>query len=294
MGDTRSHHDTSKPKLLYHREIILYINLPAHFRRLGLLSEQELLQGIPEAFEDSWYPGRDQKKEVSYTPSFTGASTEKPGKLRVKVSTKSIKHLKLLEEYLGWARTFCCPLEGTKSYRIEMDGMLDVVNFPPSRHAKQSMTETLVEANDWVQEILSVLWRKRPPKKTDGKPYFRVNVASRRSANKILEKGLRFNGKRYRCTLVDDPCFDVGANCARIGHKAEDCGGPHACLNCGEDHEEFYGVKKARCMNCGGGHRADSEDCHLRRMLRELERLPTAEKMLRLVKDVLPSILAKH
>ena len=114
---------------MHHGEIILFVTPPAHFRRLELLPEQELLQDIVEAFEDSWHKVMGKEGDIQYTPIFTHALTEEPGRLRIKSSTETVEDLKLLEEYSLWAREICCPLESTKGYQMEANVMLDAVKF---------------------------------------------------------------------------------------------------------------------------------------------------------------------
>lgn len=49
--------------------------------------------------------------------------------------------------------------------------------------------------------------------------------------------------------------------CGRFGHVVESCKWPSGCIRCGRTHKEGAGCTRVRCVNCGGGHPADTPAC---------------------------------
>ncbi|KAH7976306.1 hypothetical protein HPB52_011425 [Rhipicephalus sanguineus] len=46
--------------------------------------------------------------------------------------------------------------------------------------------------------------------------------------------------------------------CGRFGHVVEPCKWPSGCIRCGRTHKEGAECTRVRCVNCGGGHPADT------------------------------------
>ena len=65
-------------------------------------------------------------------------------------------------------------------------------------------------------------------------------------------------------------------NCQKYGHHESKCLKPTVCKKCGEsglDHIELSCSNPIKCPNCQGNHSADSKDCNIWKLEKEINRL---------------------
>ena len=280
--------DSDGPGLLFHGTIILHVRPAKYAQRLCAMSEEQLVEGLYKALATSRKGSR-----LGYEPSFSHAHM-KSNQLRLELSTASREDFEKLQMKPNWANDFCLSLgpPPVPSYIVGSIGLLPT-SLPAPRWA---LTDALLKSDDGLHDLANASRKKRILPSGE-ETFFQLRFVTRENANEVLSNGVKWDGTRYTCRILNAPCFKPCSNCGRLGHTSASCIYDKACLTCGGNHGQTPVNQrdcKPNCINCGGEHSAENLNCKVIVDFRKSNRFPTMAEVAIAAKHAKSSGLKEH
>ena len=153
-------------------------------------------------------------------------------------------------------------------YEVIFHGCLKPQMDLSTRKLRAGFIRELYEANKSslpsLREITAIqdtIWHYRH--KQDRQPLLAIRLTKPEVANEVLDKGLLWQGKRFRCSPKDPELKFIQCEiCQGIGHGSCGCKRQRRCARCGSGKHRLRTCMSPsfKCANCKGAH--DSRDPH--------------------------------